>query len=45
MLHVGPNFFETLHIPFLAGREFTASDFDLASCEWRRDADDRRRRR
>jgi predicted permease len=31
MLDVGPNFFETLHIPFLAGREFSASDFELAA--------------
>jgi len=31
VLGVGPKFFETLHIPFLAGREFTASDFKVAS--------------
>ncbi len=31
VLDVGPNFFETLHIPFLAGREFSASDFELAA--------------
>jgi predicted permease len=31
MLPVGPNFFETLHIPFLAGRGFSASDFVLAA--------------
>ncbi len=31
MLDVGPNFFETLHIPFLAGREFSAADFELAT--------------
>jgi predicted permease len=31
MLDVGPNFFETLHIPFLAGREFSASDFEVAA--------------
>jgi predicted permease len=31
MLGVGPNFFETLHIPFLAGRGFTASDFKLSA--------------
>ena len=31
MLGVGPNFFETLHIPFLAGRGFNASDFELAA--------------
>jgi predicted permease len=30
-LDVGPNFFETLHIPFLAGRGFSAADFDLAA--------------
>jgi predicted permease len=30
MLGVGPNFFETLHIPFLIGRGFTASDFKLS---------------
>jgi predicted permease len=31
MLGVGPNFFETLHIPFLAGRGFNASDFELSA--------------
>jgi predicted permease len=31
MLGVGPNFFETLHIPFLAGRGFTASDFEVSA--------------
>jgi len=31
MLGVGPNFFETLHIPFLAGRGFTASDFAISA--------------
>ncbi|MFZ0084016.1 MAG: ABC transporter permease, partial [Candidatus Acidiferrales bacterium] len=31
ILGVGPNFFETLHIPFLAGRGFNASDFELAA--------------
>ena len=31
MLGVGPNFFETLHIPFLTGRGFNASDFKLAA--------------
>jgi predicted permease len=30
-LDVGPNFFETLHIPFLAGRGFSAVDFELAA--------------
>src|SRR4029077_5590799 len=28
---VGPNFFETLHIPFLAGHGFNVSDFKLAA--------------
>jgi predicted permease len=31
MLGVGPNFFETLHIPFLRGRSFNASDFTLSA--------------
>jgi predicted permease len=31
VLPVGPNFFETLHIPFLAGREFNVSDFKLSA--------------
>jgi predicted permease len=31
VLPVGPNFFETLHIPFLAGRGFNASDFVLSA--------------
>jgi predicted permease len=31
MLGVGPNFFETLHIPFLAGRGFNASDFEIST--------------
>jgi len=31
MLGVGPNFFETLHIPFLTGRGFNASDFKLSA--------------
>jgi predicted permease len=30
-LDVGPNFFETLHIPFLAGRGFNSSDFKIAA--------------
>lgn len=29
-LGVGPNFFETMRIPFLIGREFAASDFKLS---------------
>jgi predicted permease len=28
---VGPNFFATMHIPFIAGRDFSASDFELAA--------------
>jgi predicted permease len=31
VLGVGPNFFETLHIPFLAGRRFNTSDFKLSA--------------
>jgi len=31
VLGVGPNFFETLHIPFLAGRGFNASDVRLSA--------------
>ena len=31
MLGVGPNFFETLRIPFLAGRGFNASDFKISA--------------
>ena len=30
-LGVGPDFFNTMHIPFLAGRDFTASDFSLTA--------------
>ncbi|MGH9676659.1 MAG: FtsX-like permease family protein, partial [Candidatus Acidiferrum sp.] len=30
-LQVGPNFFETMHIPFLAGRGFNSSDYALAA--------------
>jgi predicted permease len=30
VLDIGPNFFETLHIPFLIGRAFTTSDFKLS---------------
>jgi predicted permease len=30
-LAVGPNFFATMHIPFLAGRDFNASDFKVSA--------------
>jgi len=30
VLDIGPNFFETMHIPFLIGRAFTTSDFKLS---------------
>ena len=30
VLQVGPDFFDTLHIPFLAGRNFYASDYAVA---------------
>ena len=30
-LYVGPNFFETLRIPLLAGRTFNSHDFEYAS--------------
>ena len=30
-LGVGPNFFATMHIPFLAGRDFNASDFKVSA--------------
>ena len=32
-LPVGPNFFETLHIPFLIGRSFNAADFALSAAK------------
>ncbi len=31
MLTVGANFFDTMEIPFVVGRNFTASDFELAA--------------
>ena len=31
VLGVGPNFFATMHIPFLAGRDFNASDFKVSA--------------
>ena len=31
VLGIGPNFFETMRIPFLIGRGFTASDFKLSA--------------
>src|SRR5487761_1470449 len=30
-LEVGPNFFSTMHVPLLAGRVFSAADFELAA--------------
>src|SRR5215472_12072348 len=30
-LEVGPNFFSTMQIPFLAGRNFTTSDYEIAA--------------
>jgi predicted permease len=30
-LAVGPNFFATMHIPFLAGRDFNASDYKVSA--------------
>jgi predicted permease len=31
VLNVGPGFFATMHIPFIAGRDFNSADFDLAA--------------
>ena len=31
ILQVGPNFFSTMQIPFVAGRGFTASDYEIAA--------------
>ena len=31
MLEIGPNFFSTMQIPFVAGRNFTASDYEIAA--------------
>jgi len=31
MLNVGPGFFTTMRIPFIAGRDFNSADYDLAS--------------
>jgi predicted permease len=31
VLQVGPNFFSTMHIPFVAGRGFSASDYEIAA--------------
>jgi len=31
VLGVGPNFFATMHIPFLGGRDFNASDFKVSA--------------
>jgi predicted permease len=32
-LEVGPNFFATMHVPLLAGRVFSAADFELAATD------------
>ncbi|HKW34727.1 MAG TPA: ABC transporter permease [Candidatus Acidoferrum sp.] len=31
VLEIGPNFFNTMQIPFVAGRNFTASDYEIAA--------------
>jgi predicted permease len=31
MLQIGPNFFSTMRIPFVAGRGFSASDYEIAA--------------
>jgi len=31
VLQVGPNFFSTMHIPFVAGRGFNSSDYEIAA--------------
>jgi predicted permease len=31
VLQVGPNFFSTMHIPLVAGRGFTSSDYEIAA--------------
>ena len=31
VLQVGPHFFSTLHIPFVAGRDFNPSDYEIAA--------------
>lgn len=34
MLGVGPSFFQTMHIPFVAGRGFATPDFEIASANF-----------
>jgi predicted permease len=31
LLEIGPNFFSTMHIPFVAGRNFAAPDYEIAA--------------
>jgi len=31
VLQIGPNFFSTMHIPFVAGRGFNSSDYEIAA--------------